>query len=141
MWPRCDHGHSAVPLATPAVPSAPGLIPAPRHRQVHVRLEPMNVTLFADVIKVRLGHTRGGWDPIDLVLKLRERLVRCLPALPRLGQPDVKVACPSPPLPLQVRAQGHQLPVKEATLKRARLYIETVVGSLPKDLQVVLCPP
>lgn len=65
VWPRCDHGHSAVPLATPAVPSAPGLIPAPRHRQVHVRLEPMNVTLFADVIKVRLGHTRGGWDPIQ----------------------------------------------------------------------------
>ena len=33
-------------------------------------------------------------EVVDLVLKLRERLVRCLPALPRLGQPDVKVACP-----------------------------------------------
>ncbi|XP_057597379.1 protein DENND6B isoform X16 [Hippopotamus amphibius kiboko] len=53
-------------------------------------------------------------EVVDLVLKLQERLVR---------------------------AQGHQLPVKEATLKRARLYIETVIGSLPKDLQVVLCPP
>ncbi|EPY84849.1 hypothetical protein CB1_000437011 [Camelus ferus] len=53
-------------------------------------------------------------EVVDLVLKLRERLVR---------------------------AQGHQLPVKEATLKRARLYIETVVRSLPTDLQVVLCSP
>lgn len=53
-------------------------------------------------------------EVVDLVLKLRERLVR---------------------------AQGHQLPVKEATLKQARLYIETVISSLPKDLQVILCPP
>ncbi|XP_069437953.1 protein DENND6B isoform X10 [Ovis canadensis] len=53
-------------------------------------------------------------EVVDLILKLRERLVR---------------------------AQGHQLPVKEATLKRARLYIDTAIGSLPKDLQAVLCPP
>ncbi|XP_070362775.1 protein DENND6B isoform X16 [Equus asinus] len=51
---------------------------------------------------------------VDLVLKLREKLVW---------------------------AQGHQLPVKEATLQRAQLYIETIIGSLPKDLQAVLCPP
>lgn len=31
--------------------------------------------------------------------------------------------------------------MKEATLKQARLYIETVISSLPKDLQVILCPP
>lgn len=53
-------------------------------------------------------------EVVDLVLKLREKLVQ---------------------------AQGHQLPVKEATLQRAQLYIETVIGSLPKDLQAVLCPP
>lgn len=50
---------------------------------------------------------------VDLVLKLREKLVS---------------------------AQGHQVPVKAATLQRARLYIETAVRSLPKDLQAVLCP-
>lgn len=53
-------------------------------------------------------------EVVDLVLKLREKLVR---------------------------AQGHQLPVKEVTLQRAQLYIDTVIGSLPKDLQAVLCPP
>lgn len=29
----------------------------------------------------------------------------------------------------------------EETLQQARLYIETAIGSLPKDLQAVLCPP
>ncbi|XP_040609921.1 protein DENND6B isoform X6 [Mesocricetus auratus] len=53
-------------------------------------------------------------EVVDLVLKLREKLVR---------------------------AQGHQLPVKEVTLQRAQLYIDTAIGSLPKDLQAVLCPP
>ncbi|XP_012504222.1 PREDICTED: protein DENND6B isoform X3 [Propithecus coquereli] len=53
-------------------------------------------------------------EVVDLVLKLREKLVR---------------------------AQAHQLPVKEATLQRAQLYIEMVICSLPKDLQAVLCPP
>lgn len=31
--------------------------------------------------------------------------------------------------------------MKEATLKRARLYIDMAIGSLPKDLQAILCPP
>lgn len=31
--------------------------------------------------------------------------------------------------------------MKEETLQQAQLYIETVIGSLPKDLQAVLCPP
>lgn len=52
-------------------------------------------------------------EVVDLVLKLREKLVR---------------------------AQGHQLPVKAETLHRAQLNIEMVIGSLPKDLQAVLCP-
>lgn len=77
-------------------------------------------------------------EVVDLVLKLREKLVRNLPSLHLPGQ---KYAHPLVPLSLQVRAQGHQLPVKEVTLQRAQLYIDTVIGSLPKDLQAVLCPP
>lgn len=53
----------------------------------------------------------------------------------------MEVTCPCPLLPLQVRAQGHQLPVKEATLQRARLSIKMVISSLPKDLQAILGSP
>lgn len=62
-------------------------------------------------------------------------------APPPLARPEVRSIHPLLPLSLQVRAQGHQLPVKEVTLQRAQLYIDTVIGSLPKDLQAVLCPP
>lgn len=80
-------------------------------------------------------------EVVDLVLKLREKLVRNLPVLSHPYLPGQKYVPPSPLLSLQVRAQGHQLPVKEVTLQRAQLYIDTVIGSLPKDLQAVLCPP
>ena len=33
-------------------------------------------------------------EVVDLILKLRERLVRCCVALPALGQPAVQAACP-----------------------------------------------
>lgn len=39
---------------------------------------------------------------------------------------------------LQVRARCQHLPVKEETLQRVGLYIETIIGSLPEDLQAVL---
>ena len=48
---------------------------------------------------------------VDLVLKLREKLVR---------------------------ARCQHLPVKEETLRRVGLYIETIIDSLPEDLQAVL---
>lgn len=78
-------------------------------------------------------------EVVDLALKLREKLVRSL--LYRFHIPGQKYGHPLLPLPLQVRAQSHQVPVKEVTLQRAQLYIDTVIGSLPKDLQAVLCPP
>lgn len=80
-------------------------------------------------------------EVVDLVLKLREKLVRSLLVLPSPYLPGQKYVHPLPPLSLQVRAQSHQLPVKEVTLQQAQLYIDTVIGSLPKDLQAVLCPP
>ncbi|KAJ7406482.1 Protein DENND6B [Pitangus sulphuratus] len=51
---------------------------------------------------------------VDLVLKLREKLVR---------------------------ARCQHLPVKEETLQRVGLYIDTIIGSLPEDLQAVLHHP
>uniref|UniRef100_A0A663M1H5 DENN domain containing 6B n=1 Tax=Athene cunicularia TaxID=194338 RepID=A0A663M1H5_ATHCN len=45
------------------------------------------------------------------------------------------------PLSLQVRARCQHLPVKEETLQRVGLYIETIIGSLPEDLQAVLHHP
>uniref|UniRef100_A0A8C6E1P7 DENN domain containing 6B n=1 Tax=Moschus moschiferus TaxID=68415 RepID=A0A8C6E1P7_MOSMO len=78
-----------------------------RHREMTQKLEALHLEAICEADKSEV-------EVVDLILKLRERLVR---------------------------AQGHQLPVKEATLKRARLYIDTAIGSLPKDLQAVLCPP
>ncbi|MBN3288828.1 DEN6B protein, partial [Polyodon spathula] len=48
---------------------------------------------------------------VDLVLKLREKLVK---------------------------AHHQQLPVREEVLQKLELYIETIISSLPEDLQVVL---
>ncbi|XP_036722800.1 protein DENND6B isoform X9 [Balaenoptera musculus] len=85
-----------------------------RHKEMAQKLEALHLEAICEANIEIWMKDKSEVEVVDLVLKLRERLVR---------------------------AQGHQLPVKEATLKRARLYIETVIGSLPKDLQVVLCPP
>ncbi|XP_059969241.1 protein DENND6B isoform X4 [Mesoplodon densirostris] len=85
-----------------------------RHKEMAQKLEALHLEAICEANIEIWMKDKSEVEVVDLVLKLRERLVR---------------------------AQGHQLPVKEATLKRARLYIETVIGSLPKDLQVLLCPP
>ncbi|XP_032348487.1 protein DENND6B isoform X2 [Camelus ferus] len=85
-----------------------------RHKEMAQKLEALHLEAICEANIEIWMKDKSEVEVVDLVLKLRERLVR---------------------------AQGHQLPVKEATLKRARLYIETVVRSLPTDLQVVLCSP
>ncbi|XP_032348490.1 protein DENND6B isoform X5 [Camelus ferus] len=86
-----------------------------RHKEMAQKLEALHLEAICEAQNIEIWmKDKSEVEVVDLVLKLRERLVR---------------------------AQGHQLPVKEATLKRARLYIETVVRSLPTDLQVVLCSP
>ncbi|XP_060980237.1 protein DENND6B isoform X6 [Dama dama] len=89
-----------------------------RHREMTQKLEALHLEAIyslssAQNIEIWMKD-KSEVEVVDLILKLQERLVR---------------------------AQGHQLPVKEATLTRARLYIDTAIGSLPKDLQAVLCPP
>uniref|UniRef100_A0A2K6KRU9 DENN domain containing 6B n=1 Tax=Rhinopithecus bieti TaxID=61621 RepID=A0A2K6KRU9_RHIBE len=84
------------------------------YRQRHKERWPWHLEAICEANIETWMKDKSEVEIVDLVLKLREKLVR---------------------------AQGHQLPVKEATLQRAQLYIETVIGSLPKDLQAVLCPP
>uniref|UniRef100_A0A2K6NNM9 DENN domain containing 6B n=1 Tax=Rhinopithecus roxellana TaxID=61622 RepID=A0A2K6NNM9_RHIRO len=85
-----------------------------RHKEMALKLEALHLEAICEANIETWMKDKSEVEIVDLVLKLREKLVR---------------------------AQGHQLPVKEATLQRAQLYIETVIGSLPKDLQAVLCPP
>ncbi|XP_046502384.1 protein DENND6B isoform X5 [Equus quagga] len=93
-----------------------------RHKEMVQKLEALHLEAICEAVRGLRGKQNiEAWmkdksevEIVDLVLKLREKLVW---------------------------AQGHQLPVKEATLQRAQLYIETIIGSLPKDLQAVLCPP
>nr|XP_035130119.2 protein DENND6B isoform X3 [Callithrix jacchus] len=85
-----------------------------RHKEMALKLEALHLEAICEANIETWMKDKSEVEVVDLVLKLREKLVR---------------------------AQGHQLPVKEATLQRAQLYIETVISSLPKDLQAVLCPP
>ncbi|XP_043419027.1 protein DENND6B isoform X4 [Neofelis nebulosa] len=86
-----------------------------RHREMAHKLEALHLEAICEAQNIETWmKDKSEVEVVDLVLKLREKLVQ---------------------------AQGHQLPVKEATLQRAQLYIETAIGSLPKDLQAVLCPP
>ncbi|XP_045671386.1 protein DENND6B isoform X4 [Ursus americanus] len=85
-----------------------------RHKEMAQKLEALHLEAICEAQNIETWmKDKSEVEVVDLVLKLREKLVQ---------------------------AQGHQLPVKEATLQRAQLYIETVIGSLPKDLQAVLCP-
>ncbi|XP_058529864.1 protein DENND6B isoform X2 [Ochotona princeps] len=85
-----------------------------RHREMAHKLEALHLEALCEADLETWMKDKSEVEVVDLVLKLREKLVR---------------------------AQGHQLPVKEATLQRVQLYVTMAIGSLPKDLQAVLCPP
>ncbi|XP_073940864.1 protein DENND6B isoform X2 [Castor canadensis] len=85
-----------------------------RHKEMAQKLEALHLEAICEANIEAWMKDKSEVEVVDLVLKLREKLIR---------------------------AQDHQLPVKEMTLQRAQLYIKTVIGSLPKDLQTVLCPP
>uniref|UniRef100_A0A5F9CVN5 DENN domain containing 6B n=1 Tax=Oryctolagus cuniculus TaxID=9986 RepID=A0A5F9CVN5_RABIT len=85
-----------------------------RHREMAHKLEALHLEALCEADIETWMKDKSEVEVVDLVLKLREKLVR---------------------------AQGHQLPVKAVTLQRVQLYIEMAIGSLPKDLQAVLCPP
>ncbi|XP_074832650.1 protein DENND6B isoform X1 [Carettochelys insculpta] len=82
-----------------------------RHKEMTQKLEALHLEAICEANIVAWMKDKSEVEIVDLVLKLREKLVR---------------------------ARCHHLTVKEETLQRVGLYIETIIGSLPEDLQTVL---
>ncbi|XP_035425175.1 protein DENND6B isoform X1 [Cygnus atratus] len=82
-----------------------------RHKEMTQKLEALHLEAICEANIVAWMKDKSEVEIVDLVLKLREKLVR---------------------------ARCQHLPVKEETLQRVGLYIETVIDSLPEDLQTVL---
>ncbi|NXG24250.1 DEN6B protein, partial [Grallaria varia] len=82
-----------------------------RHREMTHKLEALHLEAICEADIVAWMKDKSEVEIVDLVLKLREKLVR---------------------------ARCQHLPVKEETLQRVGLYIDTIIGSLPEDLQAVL---
>ncbi|XP_077025377.1 protein DENND6B isoform X7 [Tamandua tetradactyla] len=85
-----------------------------RHKEMAQQLEALHLQAICEADLEAWMKDKSEVEVVDLVLKLREKLVR---------------------------AQGHQLPVKEEILRLAQLYLEKVMSSLPKNLQAVLSLP
>nr|XP_028603077.1 protein DENND6B isoform X3 [Podarcis muralis] len=84
-----------------------------RHREMMHKLEALHLEAISEANIRSWVKDKSEVEVVDLVLKLQEKLVR---------------------------ARCHCLPVKEEVLHRVGLYITTIVGSLPEDLQAVLGP-
>ncbi|KAM9389101.1 protein DENND6B [Phaethornis superciliosus] len=82
-----------------------------RHRDMTQKLEALHLEAICEADIVAWMKDKSEVEIVDLVLKLREKLVR---------------------------ARCQHLPVKEETLQRVALYIQTIIASLPEDLQAVL---
>ncbi|XP_074937911.1 protein DENND6B isoform X2 [Phalacrocorax aristotelis] len=82
-----------------------------RHKEMTQKLEALHLEAICEANIVAWMKDKSEVEIVDLVLKLREKLVK---------------------------ARCQHLPVKEETLQRVGLYIETIIGSLPEDLQTVL---
>uniref|UniRef100_A0A8D2LW73 DENN domain containing 6B n=1 Tax=Varanus komodoensis TaxID=61221 RepID=A0A8D2LW73_VARKO len=83
-----------------------------RHREMVRKLEALHLEAICEANIRAWMKDKSEVEVVDLILKLREELMR---------------------------ARCHLLPVKEETLQRVDQYITTIVGSLPEDLQAVLC--
>ncbi|CAI5786782.1 UDENN domain-containing protein [Podarcis lilfordi] len=84
-----------------------------RHREMMQKLEALHLEAISEANIRAWVKDKSEVEVVDLVLKLQEKLVR---------------------------ARCHRLPVKEEVLHRVGLYIATIIGSLPEDLQAVLGP-
>ncbi|XP_015270992.1 PREDICTED: protein DENND6B [Gekko japonicus] len=84
-----------------------------RHREMMHKLEALHLEAISEAnIGTWMKH-KSEVEVVDLVLKLREKLVQ---------------------------AGHHRLPVKEETVQRVGQHITTILGALPEDLQAVLRP-
>lgn len=82
-----------------------------RHREMTQKLESLHLEVICESDLLGWTKDKSEVEIVDLVLKLREKLMK---------------AC------------RQQLPVKEGVLEKLEEYIQTVVSSLPEDLQTVL---
>ncbi|KAL8222594.1 UNVERIFIED_CONTAM: Protein dennd6b [Gekko kuhli] len=84
-----------------------------RHKEMMHKLEALHLEAISEAnIGTWMKH-KSEVEVVDLVLKLREKLVQ---------------------------AGRHHLPVKEETVQRVGQHITTIIGALPEDLQGVLRP-
>ncbi|RXM30466.1 Protein DENND6B [Acipenser ruthenus] len=82
-----------------------------RHKEMTQKLECLHLEIICEADLLAWIKDKSEVEIVDLVLKLREKLVK---------------------------AHHQQLPVREEVLQKLELYIETIISSLPEDLQVVL---
>lgn len=82
-----------------------------RHQEMRKKLDILHFEVLCQADLLKWIREKSEVEIVDLVLKLREKLIK---------------------------ARVHQLPVREDLLEKLELYVETVISSLPHDLQVVL---
>ncbi|GCB74124.1 hypothetical protein scyTo_0003211 [Scyliorhinus torazame] len=82
-----------------------------RYQEMCKKLEILHLEVLCEADLLRWVREKSEVEVVDLVLKLREKLIK---------------------------ARVHQLPVRDDLLEKLELYLETVISSLPDDLQVVL---
>ncbi|XP_038667555.1 protein DENND6B isoform X2 [Scyliorhinus canicula] len=82
-----------------------------RYQEMCKKLEILHLEVLCEADLLMWVREKSEVEVVDLVLKLREKLIK---------------------------ARVHQLPVREDLLEKLELYLETVISSLPDDLQVVL---
>uniref|UniRef100_A0A668ALZ0 DENN/MADD domain containing 6B n=1 Tax=Myripristis murdjan TaxID=586833 RepID=A0A668ALZ0_9TELE len=82
-----------------------------RHREMTQKLECLHLEVVCDADLLGWTKDKSEVEIVDLILKLREKLMK---------------------------ARRQQLPVKEGVLEKLEGYIQTIIGSLPEDLQTVL---
>ncbi|XP_078091814.1 protein DENND6B isoform X2 [Mustelus asterias] len=82
-----------------------------RYQEMCKKLEILHLEVLCEADLLMWVREKSEVEVVDLVLKLREKLIK---------------------------ARVHQLPVREDLLEKLELYLETVINSLPDDLQVVL---
>lgn len=82
-----------------------------RHREMSQKVECLHLEAICAADLLTWTKDKSEVEIVDLILKLREKLMR---------------------------ARKHQLPVKEELLEKLEQSIQTIISSLPEDLQTVL---
>ncbi|XP_043944503.1 protein DENND6B [Protopterus annectens] len=82
-----------------------------RLKEMSQKLETLHLEVICEADLAAWIKDKSEVEIVDLVIKLREKLVK---------------------------ARCQHLPVKEGTFQKLELYIDTIIGSLPQDLQSVL---